>query len=199
VEWNGYYDPKIGRFISKDPIGLQGGLNFHAYAPNPVEWVDPRGLQVYPSLDIFYPGTSVIETEKHIVTNNIPEEQADKMRKEAYQTTRDPIIEKGTFPAINDFLRNYQDMRDANTIGGDKYFHCKANCEATKRGSSAKWMACKISNLREIVDQRIKGDPKSASQDDQVANTHGRTKAFSQQSCNQVCAKFRPKGLPSKY
>jgi RHS repeat-associated protein len=39
-----YYDPEIGRFISSDPIGLMGGINTHAYAPNPVEWVDPFGL-----------------------------------------------------------------------------------------------------------------------------------------------------------
>ncbi|WP_158619362.1 RHS repeat-associated core domain-containing protein [Pseudomonas sp. v388] len=39
-----YYDPQVGRFISKDPIGLLGGLNLYAYAPNPVGWVDPFGL-----------------------------------------------------------------------------------------------------------------------------------------------------------
>ena len=39
-----YYDPDTGRFISRDPIGLLGGMNVHAYAPNPVEWVDPLGL-----------------------------------------------------------------------------------------------------------------------------------------------------------
>ena len=39
-----YYDPEIGRFISKDPIGLAGGWNVYAYAPNPVGWVDPFGL-----------------------------------------------------------------------------------------------------------------------------------------------------------
>jgi RHS repeat-associated protein len=39
-----YYDPQIGRYISKDPIGLAGGLNPYAYAPNPTGWVDPRGL-----------------------------------------------------------------------------------------------------------------------------------------------------------
>ncbi|NHB58290.1 RHS repeat protein [Acinetobacter sp. 194] len=41
-----YYAPNVGRFISKDPIGLLGGHNIYAYAPNPVEWVDPRGLKV---------------------------------------------------------------------------------------------------------------------------------------------------------
>uniref|UniRef100_UPI0011842636 RHS repeat-associated core domain-containing protein n=1 Tax=Paraburkholderia sp. BCC1885 TaxID=2562669 RepID=UPI0011842636 len=39
-----YYDPHSGRFISKDPIGLAGGINVYAYAPNPVGWIDPLGL-----------------------------------------------------------------------------------------------------------------------------------------------------------
>ncbi|WP_240327249.1 RHS repeat-associated core domain-containing protein [Burkholderia sp. IDO3] len=39
-----YYDPDSGRFISKDPIGLQGGLNTYQYAPNGTEWIDPLGL-----------------------------------------------------------------------------------------------------------------------------------------------------------
>jgi RHS repeat-associated protein len=39
-----YYSPYVGRFISKDPIGLLGGHNVYAYAPNPIDWVDPRGL-----------------------------------------------------------------------------------------------------------------------------------------------------------
>ncbi len=39
-----YYDPRDGRFIQKDPIGLQGGLNVYAYARNPITWSDPLGL-----------------------------------------------------------------------------------------------------------------------------------------------------------
>ncbi|WP_286184701.1 RHS repeat-associated core domain-containing protein [Pantoea sp. Cy-639] len=39
-----YYDPRAGRFINQDPISYSGGLNLFAYAPNPVEWVDPLGL-----------------------------------------------------------------------------------------------------------------------------------------------------------
>ncbi len=39
-----YYDPAIGRFVNHDPIGLTGGENLFAYAPNPVGWVDPLGL-----------------------------------------------------------------------------------------------------------------------------------------------------------
>ena len=39
-----YYDPQVGRFISKDPISYAGGLNLYAYAPNPTGWIDPLGL-----------------------------------------------------------------------------------------------------------------------------------------------------------
>ena len=39
-----YYDPHSGRFISRDPIGLAGGVHLHQYAPNPLQWVDPLGL-----------------------------------------------------------------------------------------------------------------------------------------------------------
>jgi hypothetical protein len=40
-----YYDPEIGRFINKDPIGWRGGINMYAYVlNNPVNFVDPLGL-----------------------------------------------------------------------------------------------------------------------------------------------------------
>ena len=42
---NRYYDQRIGRFISQDPIGLAGGENLQIYAPNPIDWIDPLGLK----------------------------------------------------------------------------------------------------------------------------------------------------------
>ncbi|OUM32589.1 hypothetical protein B8W70_07420, partial [Pseudomonas sp. 1239] len=40
-----YYEPKTYRYISKDPSGLRGGINFYNYASgNPLGYVDPLGL-----------------------------------------------------------------------------------------------------------------------------------------------------------
>ena len=39
-----YFDSSIGRFISEDPIGFKGGIDFYAYVKNrPTRFVDPTG------------------------------------------------------------------------------------------------------------------------------------------------------------
>jgi len=43
--WNRYYNPATGRYISSDPIGLEGGINTFLYAAaSPVMMIDPEGL-----------------------------------------------------------------------------------------------------------------------------------------------------------
>jgi RHS repeat-associated protein len=61
-----YYDPEVGRFISKDPIGFAGGdVNLYGYVgSNPVNWVDPFGLD-----PIDYP---ILKC--HVVTHDDPVE-----------------------------------------------------------------------------------------------------------------------------
>jgi RHS repeat-associated protein len=43
---NRYYDPQAGRFVTRDPISYNGGVNLYAYVVNnPANRIDPFGLQ----------------------------------------------------------------------------------------------------------------------------------------------------------
>ncbi|HHW7298845.1 TPA: RHS repeat-associated core domain-containing protein, partial [Salmonella enterica] len=39
-----YYDSEAVQYLTPDPIGLRGGINNYAYAPNPLGYIDPLGL-----------------------------------------------------------------------------------------------------------------------------------------------------------
>lgn len=41
-----HYDPSVGRYVTQDPIGLNGGVNNSLYPVNPISRLDPLGLQV---------------------------------------------------------------------------------------------------------------------------------------------------------
>ena len=48
ISWHRFYDPATGRYISADPVGLDGGMNLYSYAnSNPVNFADPMGLFTY--------------------------------------------------------------------------------------------------------------------------------------------------------
>ena len=99
-----YYDPGTGRFVSPDPIGWAAGqTNGYAYVGgDPFNRTDPFGL-----------------------SGNVP-------GRGSYAAGTGTLPGHGYIGAVGDFLGKYRDMREANTIGADKYFHCKANCEATQ-------------------------------------------------------------------
>ena len=102
--------------------------------------------------------------------------------------------------ARRDFSRNYNDMKDDNTIGNDKFFHCKANCEATQRGPFGEKEAERLSDLREAYGQ-LKGDPAEDSRADQEANKAGRDGANENpsNSCSAICSEYIVSGMNEKY
>jgi hypothetical protein len=99
---------------------------------------------------------------------------------------------------VRDFYRNYQDMRTANTIAADKYFHCMANCQASRRGLGGKDAAELISETRELFDEYVKGDPPSACDEDRAANRQGRERD-PQDSCKDTCNSLRPPWLNPRW
>ena len=89
----------------------------------------------------------------------------------------DPTGEKPvSLCVIQSFMRNYRDMRNAWVKGADKFFHCKANCEAAQCGKGGDRLACDISDTREWWDQNnpLKRYPPADSAADQKANAYGR-------------------------
>jgi RHS repeat-associated protein len=175
-----YYDPKPGRFVSEDPLRFIAGNNFYTYVENnPINHVDPLGL------------------ESGNINQMVPGPGNTPMFPWPPGGPPGSTADDGS-GAIQDFWRNYRDMRQANTIGADKYFHCMANCQASRRGPASCLMARRLSNGREWFDMNVKGDPPSASAADQVANIAGRN-GNPNVPCSQVCAPFRPNGLPPQY
>jgi RHS repeat-associated protein len=52
------YDPEVGRWIAKDPMGFEGGdSNLYAYAGNnPIQFIDPTGLSFWDGVTDFAAG-----------------------------------------------------------------------------------------------------------------------------------------------
>lgn len=56
-----YYDPAIGRYISRDPIGVAGGLNQYLYVGNdPIHQADPLGLWWKTALTVLGAAAAVV-------------------------------------------------------------------------------------------------------------------------------------------
>lgn len=113
------------------------------------------------------------------------------------------------FGAIGDMARNYFDMKQDNTIGGDDYFHCKANYEASSRGNIGRSVAEILGNAKEEIDywdnQLRKGHSVIEAADDKIhdkyVNKIGRQRAQSDLYSNskEACHSFRVRGINDKY
>jgi hypothetical protein len=112
--------------------------------------------------------------------------------------------------AVGDLSKNYWDMKRDNTVGGDDYFHCKANYEAASRGNMGAKTAEVLGDAKESSwdywsNRFLKGLTKAEadldkSHDKQV-NKMGRQLAQSGLYSNSrdACNLYRVTGINEKY
>ena len=99
---------------------------------------------------------------------------------------------------IADMVGGWSDMKDAGTIGADAYFHCRANCEASKRGQGGYDAAKKLSALREA----IQNEPPAERSQDEAANAQGQCAGKNNPNvdCYKACSNLiPPSGIPRRH
>ncbi len=69
--WNRYYEPETGRYLSPDPIGLLGGTRTYGYVHNPLAWVDPLGFAGCTDKDLYAFGNKAGPREPRIEGYNL--------------------------------------------------------------------------------------------------------------------------------
>lgn len=100
--------------------------------------------------------------------------------------------------ATYDLVEGRSDMVDAATIGADRYFHCRANCEAARRGPAGEDMACSLSDFREYYQD----EPPIFRLGDEAANRQGQHGGMVDRElgCYEVCSSLIPPyGIPPRH
>ena len=83
------YDPSTGRYVTPDPIGINGGLNSYRYTPNPVDYVDPLGLDSKPVVT----AQNAAKGDMAPITESAPNMQETSVLSDAISAVTDVLSE----------------------------------------------------------------------------------------------------------
>jgi len=94
-----WYDPTTGRFLQRDPIGIQGGLNVYTHVlNNPVSDADPRGLRG--GIDWGYENPDVLLKRHEKAQICAPKPKAKSPERELEEVTKTIAEEKAEVDAM---------------------------------------------------------------------------------------------------
>jgi len=99
---------------------------------------------------------------------------------------------------LGDLARGRNNLMDAGTRGADAYFHCRANCQASRRGLGGYNAAVLGSWLREVY----QGEAAAARASDEAANAQGQGagRCGLGTDCYRACANLIPLwGIPQRH
>jgi RHS repeat-associated protein len=99
---------------------------------------------------------------------------------------------------LGDLARGRSNMLDAGTRGADAYFHCRANCQASRRGLGGYNAALLGSWLREVY----QNEAAAARASDEAANAQGQGagRCGPGTDCYRACANLIPPwGIPQRH
>ena len=143
---NGFrdYDPKLGRYVESDPIGLWGGLNPYTYVSNnPLRYIDPLGLEQF--------GIGIESPSAKAIANGVLDPSIDPGHTFAYLATDSGNIISvysmgpahtvafnkesflnGTLGGVSDWPLNGKINTYNWKISGDQLGQCKSAFDAKK-------------------------------------------------------------------
>ncbi|MFB7979388.1 putative T7SS-secreted protein [Streptomyces vinaceus] len=117
------YDPETARYLSPDPIGLDGGPNHYWYGPNPLEWVDPLGLalcRAKPRMENGNPKQGWQHIDERHISGNHSSGHGDLMppttTRQQVEEAAQKILEKGN--RVSDPARQIQTFEKRMIVNG---------------------------------------------------------------------------------